>query len=240
MAEAVRARNQSVKRGHPKYTANVTSEEECTLTEGVLALLDENERLRRDRDSYANSDFERQLCDVRGQLAGAEAANAATTGTLVEHSTLNGHIDIAEQCRDYLVHEATDDPSGKLQDFVESLRMVIDQLDRQRRSRNWYEVAYSAGKQKLIEYALSKVCCAGEPHTFDQEAIAAAEGKTDRLIEQLAAMTAARDEAIRLLERLAVRDPMDLTCVVCGGSMFSHPSDCRLANRICELKGVGR
>lgn len=45
LAISVRTRNASVKRGHPKYTANVTSAEELALTEGVLALLDENERI---------------------------------------------------------------------------------------------------------------------------------------------------------------------------------------------------
>ncbi len=40
----------------------------------VLALLDECERLRRDRDSYANSGFERQLDDARQQLAAVSAA----------------------------------------------------------------------------------------------------------------------------------------------------------------------
>lgn len=78
---------------------------------------------------------------------------------LVEHSELSGHIDIAEQCRDWLLSECVEgaDPSGKLHDFVESLRIVIDQLDRQRRSRNWYEAAYTAGKQKLIEHATEKL-----------------------------------------------------------------------------------
>lgn len=108
--------------------------------------------------------------ELRARLAGAEAANAAADKVLVEHGELSGHIDIAEQCRDYLAHEATDDPSGKLQDFVDSLRIVIDQIEHQRRSRNWYESAYTAGKQKLIEHA------------------------TEKLRSQLLAMTAARDE----------------------------------------------
>jgi hypothetical protein len=95
---------------------------------------------------------------LEARLAGAEAANAATTASLVEHAELGGHIDIAEQCRDYVAHEAMDhgDPSGKLRDFTESLRIVIDQLELQRRSRNWYEAAYEAGKQKLVERAVSK------------------------------------------------------------------------------------
>lgn len=46
IAETVATRNRSVKRGHPKYTANVSSAEEIALTDGVLALLDENDSLR--------------------------------------------------------------------------------------------------------------------------------------------------------------------------------------------------
>lgn len=34
----------------------------------VLALLDELDRLRTDRDSYANSDFERQLAEARAEI----------------------------------------------------------------------------------------------------------------------------------------------------------------------------
>lgn len=40
--------------------------------ETVEALRKENDRLRRDRDSYANSDFERQLDEVRQQLVAAQ------------------------------------------------------------------------------------------------------------------------------------------------------------------------
>jgi hypothetical protein len=96
------------------------------------------------------------LDDLRARLHDAEAANAAIE--IVEHVELNGHVDIVEQCHDWLAMERdiAGDPSGKLQDFVGSLRIVIDQLDRQRRQRNWYEVAYSAGKRKLIESAVEK------------------------------------------------------------------------------------
>lgn len=104
--------------------------------------------------STANAEID----ELRSRLAGAEAANEETSEALVEHSELNGHVDTVEQCRDFLAHEMVDngDHGGKLQDFVESLRIVIDQLDKQRRSRNWYKVAYSAGKQKLIESAVDK------------------------------------------------------------------------------------
>jgi hypothetical protein len=39
-AEVVATRNRSLKRGHPKYMANVTSAEELVLTDGVIALLE--------------------------------------------------------------------------------------------------------------------------------------------------------------------------------------------------------
>lgn len=94
---------------------------------------------------------------LKAQLHAAESANRALSETLVEHSELNGHIDMVERCRDWIAAEATEgDESGKLHDFVASLRIVVDQLDKQRRSRNWYEVAYTAGKQKLIEHAVDK------------------------------------------------------------------------------------
>lgn len=157
---------------------------------------------------FLAEDVESLLFRLAQEIGQLTAANAALD--LVEHSELSGHIDIAEQCRDYLAHEAADDPSGKLQDFVESLRVVIDQLNRQRRSRNWYEAAYTAGKQKLIEHALSKVCCKGEPHTCDMEAVEAAEGRTDRLIIQLAAMTAARDEACEIARQATAPEHNDI------------------------------
>lgn len=153
----------------------------------VLALLDELDEARA------------EVAELRSRLAGAEAANAADTERLTEHSELSGHIDTVEQCRDWIEHEHImegGDTSGRLRDFVESLRIVVDQLDKQRRSRNWYKSAYSAGKQKLIEHALSKVCCSGEPHTCDQEAIAAAESKTDRLILELTRLRPVYEAAV--------------------------------------------
>jgi hypothetical protein len=50
----------------------------------------------------------------------------------VTDEELNGHIEIVEQCRDYLDHEAMDngDPSGKLRDFVESLRAMLARVQR--------------------------------------------------------------------------------------------------------------
>jgi len=45
-AEQVRKQNASAKRGHPKYTARLTSEQEMVLTNGAIDALDELERLR--------------------------------------------------------------------------------------------------------------------------------------------------------------------------------------------------
>lgn len=94
--------------------------------------------------------------ELQIRLAAAEAANKAIE--VLDRAEINGHIDIAEQCRDYLNHETMDsgDPSGKLQDFANSLRVVVDELDRSHRRRNWYEVAYEAGKEKLIESRIAK------------------------------------------------------------------------------------
>jgi hypothetical protein len=90
---------------------------------------------------------------LRAQL---DATRAAIGSECVEHVELNDHIDTAEQAHDYLAHEAIDHPSGKLHDFTAALRIVIDQLDRQRRRANWYEAAHDAGKTKLIEHAVEK------------------------------------------------------------------------------------
>ncbi len=83
------------------------------------------------------------------------AAQATLTAECVEHAELNGHIDIAEQCRDWLAMRE-DDAGGKIDDFVESLGIVIRQLDRQRRRANWFEAAHEAGKEKLVECRLVK------------------------------------------------------------------------------------
>jgi L-alanine-DL-glutamate epimerase-like enolase superfamily enzyme len=100
------------------------------------------------------------------------------------------------------------DPSGKLNDFIRSLSIVVDQFDKQRRRANWHEAGYKAGKQKVVDYAVEKalatVCCKGEPHTCEQEAIAAAEGRTDRLIEQLSACRSALAEACEIAVDAAV------------------------------------
>lgn len=46
--------------------------------------------------------------------------------------------------------------SGRLEDFVESLSIIIDQFDRIRRQRNWYEVAHTSSRQKQIELAVNR------------------------------------------------------------------------------------
>lgn len=100
-------------------------------------------------------ELEQQRDVARAEL---DATRTAISSECVEHVELNGHIDIAEQLRDYLNHEAMDggDPSGKLHDFVTTLGVVVGQLYRQRSRANWYEAAYDAGKAKLIETAVSK------------------------------------------------------------------------------------
>lgn len=192
----------------------------------VLALLDELDEARA------------EVAELRSRLAGAEAANAADTERLTEHSELSGHIDTVEQCRDWIEHEHImegGDTSGRLRDFVESLRIVVDQLDKQRRSRNWYESAYSAGKQKLIEHALSKVCCSGEPHTCDQEAIAAAESKTDRLILELTRLRPVYEAAV------AWRAAIETACAMDIPGEFSRmrAPHTGLINAIDAAKGQG-
>lgn len=116
------------------------------------SLDDHFEYKRRRNEQFAAYD------ELLARLKGAEAANAAATEQLVEHSELNGHIERVEECRDYLVHEITDngDSSGRLQDFVESLHIVVDQLDLQRRQRNWYEVAHTISRQKQIKLAVDR------------------------------------------------------------------------------------
>lgn len=131
----------------------------------VLALLDEVERLRKESDDlsrYHLEEFARykqarneqhERYDVlHAQFAAAQATLAQKC---VEHVELNGHIDLVEQCRDWLAMRE-DDAGGRIQEFVDSLGIVIAQLDRQRRRANWYEAAHEAGKEKLIESRLAK------------------------------------------------------------------------------------
>ena len=56
---------------------------------------------------------------------------------------LNGHIDTAEECRDWISHHAMDngDTSGKLFDFVNAVGSVIAALESARRERDTLDVA---------------------------------------------------------------------------------------------------
>ena len=67
-----------------------------------------------------------QLTDSR---AASIRAHAEMDAAQADHVELNGHIDVAKECCDYLYHEAMDsgDPSGKLRDFVTSLSIVMQQ-----------------------------------------------------------------------------------------------------------------
>jgi hypothetical protein len=127
----------------------------------VLALLDEVEDLRH---------------RIEAAEAGAMAANDAAFGERVEHVELNGHIDTAKECCDYLDHEAMDDgdPSGKLRDFATSLSICIQQLDRTRRRLNWFETAYTTGRRKVIESATADV----------RQQLAASQAEVERLRQQ--------------------------------------------------------
>lgn len=121
----------------------------------IARLMAENERLRKLNGDWAESAA--AALGERDVLHAQLDATRATIGTeCVEHVELSGHIDIANQAHDYLVQEAIDDQTGKLHDFTIALRIVIDQLDRQRRRANWYEAVYDAGKTKLIEHAVDK------------------------------------------------------------------------------------
>lgn len=95
----------------------------------------------------------RERDEARAQL---DAMRIPISGACVGHSELNGYIDTAEQCRDWLTSESANENSGKMEDFAEALDVVVDQVEKQRRRANWYEAAYEAGKTKLIEAALAK------------------------------------------------------------------------------------
>jgi hypothetical protein len=69
-AEVVTKRNASAKRGHPKYTASVTSAEEFELTHGVLVLLGEVERLQAAMDGWVQN-WKDQVANVERERASA-------------------------------------------------------------------------------------------------------------------------------------------------------------------------
>lgn len=111
------------------------------------------------RVDHARSELAKTKSELERVEAELRAGNAAVERDRVEHVELNGHIDIAQQCVDWLASDLAvhGDQSGRLRDFVESLRIVIDQLDKQRRACNWYEASTRAGKDKLIESAVARV-----------------------------------------------------------------------------------
>lgn len=126
------------------------------------ATLDREQALMLARDARIQAEdrgesYRRVVAAMAVVSAQLDAARSAIGAGCVEHVELNGHIDIAEQARDWIAHEANSGgPSERLGEFVESLRVVIDQCDRQRRRANWYEAAHEAGKAKLIESAVAK------------------------------------------------------------------------------------
>lgn len=98
-----------------------------------------------------------ELAEVRARLAEREAQLNATRKPLdidcTDHVELNGHIEIAEQALDWMAVEMRGDAfDTKVQDFRKSLRIVIDQCEKQRRRANWYICAYDAGRAKLVEH----------------------------------------------------------------------------------------
>lgn len=123
-----------------------------------------------------------EVDETRAQLSGAEAASTATR----THSDAR---DLAVSMASFIA--SIDKSSSDVADYIaEQLRPLISRA-------NWHEAASTAGKQKLIEHALSKICCKGEPHTCDQEAIATAEGKTDRLILERDSLRASCEQLTR-------------------------------------------
>lgn len=158
----------------------------------------------------AEGKTDRLILELAERNAQLDATRNAIGAECVEHVELNGHIDIAEQCRDYLTHVMDgSDPSDRLQDFVAALRIVIDQCDRQRRRANWYESAYTAGKQKVIESAveraLSRARAAAQVYTERVDALGLAADDNDPLVMATAKPigTAQADlyAALGLLER---------------------------------------
>lgn len=123
----------------------------------------ENFALRSQRDSALadvarlTEENERLALRVSEIEAFMDAAQAAIVSECVGHVELNGHIDTAEELRDWLSSEAFDgETGGKLADYIHALGIVIEQFDKQRRRANWHEAGYKAGKQKVVDYAVEK------------------------------------------------------------------------------------
>lgn len=126
----------------------------------------------KDAFDLAAVDGPRLLDEVARLQAEASASRAALGAGCVEHAELSGHIDM-------------------LHDFVASLRVVISQVDRQRRRANWYEAAYDAGKAKLIEHATANIAA-------ERDALRAEVERVDALrCEALTELAAKRAEVER-------------------------------------------
>lgn len=97
VADAKRAADKEIERLKGELAKSRADEEALSRK----SLDDHLEYKRRRNEQFAAYD------ELLAKLNGAEAANAAASAEIVEHTELNGHMEIAEQCRDYLVHEAT-------------------------------------------------------------------------------------------------------------------------------------
>ena len=59
------------------------------------------------------------------------------------------------------------------------------------------------------------------------------------LKRQLAEVTEAKEEACEIANRLAVRDPLDDTCVVCQEQIVEG-HECRVLHRLAALRSIGK
>lgn len=75
---------------------------------------------------------------------------------------LNGHIELVEQCADYLDHETMDngDPSGKLHDFICSIRAVVSALSstREKYEQAVREVERERDHSKMLSENNGRLC----------------------------------------------------------------------------------
>ncbi len=111
----------------------------------------------------------------------------------IDIAQLNGHIEIVEQCRDYLSHRAMDegDPTGKLFDFVQSMHVVLDALEQARKERDALRRPSNAAfREAMFELEQSRA-----RHKMCQDSLASACAERDALRQQLEAVTRERDNA---------------------------------------------
>lgn len=100
------------------------------LTDEELIVLDATANLLR-RNVQPAPDF--GLCALGRVLEKAATelrSHRARELSADQQAELNGHIEIAEQCCDWIAHEMMDrgDPTGKLADFVRSIGHVLSRL----------------------------------------------------------------------------------------------------------------